>query len=90
MRRNNLILLFVLVILYLGTGWTLDAIYGPSMGDPNSAEVPLIAHYLSILIPGFVLVLFMFTPLRRYTEPKIEKTDDKIGDDGDDSRPEQS
>ena len=100
MRRNNLILLAVLVVLYLATSFTVQSLYGPSYGalegenhwrpDGNggwvaqgtpvgpkpeqaSEPVPLLALYLPILVPGFVLILFMFTPLRRFTDGTINK-----------------
>ena len=97
MRRNNLIMLVVLAVLYLGTSWIMGATYGPSYGfmtgedywrpdgsggwvahgnpadpapDQPSINVPLLAHYLPILIPGFLLILFLFTPLRVYLDGK--------------------
>lgn len=100
MRRNNLIMLAVLIILYLGTSLVLDAMYGPSIGymqgedywrpDGNSGwvahgnpsapapeqpsiNVPLVAHYLPILIPGFLLALFLLTPLGRILDGKPKK-----------------
>lgn len=110
MRKNNLILLAVLVILYLGTSFTVESLYGPSYGalegenhwrpdgnggwvaqgkptGPKPAQasevVPLIALYLPILVPGLVLILFMFTPLRRFTETPIKKEqDESTGDPG--------
>ena len=116
MRRHNILLLAVLIILYLGTSFILDALYGPSIGyqkgedywrpdgnsgwvahgepaspppDEASVEVPLVAHYLPILIPGFLLALFLFTPLGRMLEkrpvadqePTLAETDGEVETD---------
>ena len=110
MRRNNLIMLAVLVILYLGTSWILGAMYGPSYGylsgenswkpdgnggwvahgspttpvpDQPSQVVPLVVHYLPILIPGFLLALFLFTPLRTILDgkPGAKKPEDEADTD---------
>ena len=34
-----------------------------------SVEVPLLLNYLPIFIPALVLILFLFTPLRRHLDP---------------------
>ena len=111
MRRYNILLLAVLIILYLGTSLILDAMYGPSIGyqqgedywrpdgnsgwiahgnpaapppDQPSVNVPLVAHYLPILIPGFFLALFLFTPLRHILDGKPAKE----SKESDESKPE--
>lgn len=83
-------MLAVLISLYLGTSWILGAMYGPSFGvaqgnpgqlppDEPSVQIPLIAPYLPILIPGFLLALFLLTPLRYILDGKPEKKDDQAG-----------
>jgi len=50
-------------------GWT-------AQGDPEeplpltaSEEVPLLLQYLPIVLPAILLVVFMFTPAARHTDP---------------------
>ena len=97
--KKNLILLAVLILLYLGTGFSLNVIYGDSYPFPGSENQwkpdgsggweahgkpsapmpvgdsvlpPLIFEYLPMFIPGFVLFLFLFTPLGKMLEGKKE------------------
>lgn len=46
----------------------------PAPAEP-SKDVPLLAHYLPIIVPGLLLAAFMFTPLgRKLEERKPEDT----------------
>ncbi|KAA3635849.1 MAG: hypothetical protein DWP97_03965 [Calditrichaeota bacterium] len=98
--KKNLILLFTLIALYFGIGFSCKAVYGDSypfmQGDhywepdgtgawvahgnpttemPNepSELPPLITYYLPFFVPGFVLFLFLFTPLGKLLEEKKEE-----------------
>ena len=57
----------------------------PSAPQPTqpSVHVPLLFNYLPIFLPGALLVVFMFTPLRRRLETK--KVDPKTDSSGADS-----
>jgi hypothetical protein len=54
--------------------------------DPPPAEassnIPLLMNYLPIFLPGFLLALFLFTPLRHKLEPPPE-VDTEPGEDSD-------
>lgn len=51
-------------------GWAKHG--NPSSPPPEkpSVEVPLIAHYLPIIVPGLLLAAFLFTPLGRKLEER--------------------
>ncbi len=51
----------------------------PPPGVP-SVHVPLLVHYVPIFLPALLLVLFMFTPLRRYLE-KPQADQEKVSPD---------
>ena len=46
---------------------------GPAPAEP-SVNVPLLFNYLPIFIPALVLILFLFTPLRRHLDPTPSST----------------
>ncbi len=62
----------------------------PAPAEP-SENVPIPIQYLPIFVPGLVLVLFLFTPLRKMLEtPKtpVEETEPPPEeDDGEEERP---
>ena len=41
----------------------------PAPAEP-SVEIPLVVRYLPVFIPGLLLILFLFTPLRFVLEPR--------------------
>ncbi len=53
----------------------------PAPSEP-SVNVPLLFNYLPIFIPAILLVLFLFTPLRRKLDPAVKKSDseDDVGE----------
>lgn len=49
-----------------------------------SVEIPLLLHYLPIFVPALVLILFVFTPLRRHLDPPpaaASETDESVASD---------
>ncbi len=38
--------------------------------DVPSVHVPILARYLPIFLPGLLLALFLFTPLRKYVDSR--------------------
>ncbi|MFQ6007317.1 MAG: hypothetical protein ACE5K8_00025 [Candidatus Zixiibacteriota bacterium] len=54
----------------------------PTNPEPSvpSVQVPLMVHYIPIFLPAFLLILFMFTPLRHHLE-KPRADSDKISPD---------
>ena len=50
-------------------GWHAHGSPAEPQPTEPSVEVPILLHYLPIFIPAIVLVLFMFTPLRRFIDP---------------------
>lgn len=53
------------------------------MPTEPSVEVPIAIAYIPIFLPALLLVLFMFTPLKKYTEskPEKEKEEDHIAEE---------
>lgn len=77
------------------SGWVKHG--EPSAPAPTepSVNVPVVMYYLPILIPGFLLALFLFTPLRVMLDgepaPKESQPEGSAEADSDDSeevRPE--
>ena len=53
-------------------GWVANGEPKEEMPQGQSELPPLIVYYLPIFIPGFVLMLFLFTPLGKMIESKRE------------------
>ncbi|MFH1372304.1 MAG: hypothetical protein ABII79_00690 [bacterium] len=55
--------------------------------DVPSVNVPILARYLPIFLPGLLLALFLFTPLRKYVDSRPiseeEAAEDTPGEDTD-------
>jgi len=51
-------------------GWTRHG--HPTAPEPDvpSVEVPLAVRYIPIFLPALLLILFMFTPLRKHVETR--------------------
>ena len=54
-------------------GWRQHGQPAEPMPTEPSVEVPIAIAYIPIFLPAFLLVLFMFTPLKKYTESKPNK-----------------
>lgn len=50
-------------------GWVKYGEPDEPMPGQSSEQVPLLAEYLPLWVPGLLLAVFLFTPLRRYLEP---------------------
>jgi len=55
-------------------GWRAHGSPLDSAPTETSVEVPLLLNYLPIFVPALVLILFLFTPLRRHLDPPPSKT----------------
>ena len=62
--------------------------------DLPSVNVPVLARYLPIFLPGLLLALFLFTPLRKYVDSRpiseeeaAEDTPDEDPDPADSNSP---
>jgi len=62
-------------------GWLAHGSPADPMPDIASENVPLVVPYLPFLIPGFVLALFMFTPLRHKLETPLPESGTPVEDD---------
>lgn len=51
----------------------------PMPSEP-SVVVPLIMYYLPVFIPGLFLFLFLFTPLKKLLESKVEADEEEAKD----------
>jgi hypothetical protein len=61
-------------------GWVKHgAPLSPMPGQP-SVDVPISVRYIPILLPGALLVLFLFTPLSKKLESKAPPATDQLGD----------
>ena len=56
-------------------GWIKNGNPTEPMPEGPSENVPMAAPFLPFLIPGFVLILFLFTPLRHKLEKPLPKED---------------
>ncbi len=67
-------------------GWVKHGEPTVPQPDVPSVEVPILVRYIPIFLPGVLLALFLFTPLRKYVEKPVtrkqEISSDK--DDGED------
>ena len=54
---------------------------GPQPQVP-SVDVPLMARYIPIFVPALLLVLFMFTPLRKYVDRTGTESEEPPAHDG--------
>ncbi|MBU8933302.1 MAG: hypothetical protein KOO62_04775 [candidate division Zixibacteria bacterium] len=54
-------------------GWMAHGIPDSIAPDSPSMNVPLLLRYLPIYVPGLILAMFMFTPLRRFIESKPDE-----------------
>ncbi|MEW5995406.1 MAG: hypothetical protein AB1744_13570 [Candidatus Zixiibacteriota bacterium] len=59
-------------------------------GEPDSpppaqpsVDVPIWVRYIPIFLPALLLILFMFTPLRKYVEKQPDKESADTGDSTD-------
>ena len=64
-------------------GWEKHGEPSEPMPENASINVPLILRYVPFLLPGFVLILFLFTPLSRYLESKPADKDIRDEDTAD-------
>ena len=49
-------------------GWVRHGNPADPQPEVPSVDVPLMARYVPIFVPALLLVLFMFTPLRKYVD----------------------
>ena len=49
-------------------GWVKHGNPATSQPSVPSVHVPLVVHYVPIFLPALLLILFMFTPLRKLLE----------------------
>lgn len=66
-------------------GWKAhgDPIY--SQPTEPSVEVPIAVRYLPIFLPALLLMMFMFTPLRKYVESEPVESRDEVEENESDS-----
>ncbi|UCC44171.1 MAG: hypothetical protein JSU65_13825 [Candidatus Zixiibacteriota bacterium] len=71
-------------------GWAKHGSPDGPPPDEASVNVPIMIRYVPILIPGLLLVLFLFTPLRRLIEtpPPEEKAEDSETESGESPTPQ--
>ena len=62
-------------------GWMPHGSPSAPMPQQPSVTLPMVVPFLPFLIPGFVLILFLFTPLRHKLEKPlpVEEKKDIIG-----------
>jgi hypothetical protein len=63
-------------------GWVKHGNPATPKPETPSVEVPVWAYYLPIFLPSFLLILFMFTPLRKHLEKPKASDEGKPDDDG--------
>lgn len=59
-------------------GWTQHGHPSAPMPVGESVVPPLITYYLPFLIPGILLILFMFTPLGKILEDKKKVVEEEV------------
>ncbi len=62
-------------------GWLEMGNPRDNMPSTESVLPPLITLYLPFFVPGFVLVLFMFTPLGRLLETRKEDDGEEVNEE---------
>lgn len=57
-------------------GWVMHGHPDSDMPAEPSINFPIIIYYLPVFIPAFVLIIFLFTPLKKFLENKTSDSDD--------------
>ena len=63
-------------------GWVRHGNPAGPQPEVPSVDVPLMVRYIPIFVPALLLVLFMFTPLRKYVDRAGAESEEPPAQDG--------